>query len=191
MKNFISKSVILIALVAFMGCSSDSSTPACVPVVCKNAGVSNPNCGCNCPEGYTGTDCSTQKLPSKILISKIRINKFPNSAGGIDDLGTNPDLFITIIKDNILFYQTTTYFTDANGDGSMNYDYSFSTPIECNVNSALFLLQLWDYDSNTNNDLMGTIVVSPYLNYKGFPTSLIIQDESGNYKGEIFVTYVF
>lgn len=179
-----------ITLVTFLGlilsCSNDSS---CVPITCLNGGTATPDCGCNCPEGYFGTDCSSEKMPAKILISKIRINKFPNDGGGVDDLGTNPDLFISLIKDNSNIYTSTTYFSNANGDGSINYDYSFTTPIECTVASPLFLLELWDYDSNTNNDLMGTIVVSPYLNFKGFPSSIIIQDDNKNFIGEIFVTY--
>lgn len=188
MKTFF-KTITLVTLsLLVFSCSTDST---CVPITCLNGGTSTPDCGCSCPEGYFGADCSFEKMPAKILISKIRINKFPNNGGGLDDLGTTPDLFISLIKDNINIYTPTTYFTDANGDTSMNYDYSFLTPIECTSSSSVFLLQLWDYDSNTNSDLMGTIVFSPYLNYKGFPTSFIIQDDAKNFKAEIYVSYIW
>ena len=193
MKNIFKKMAFLGVAIIVLGCTNDSnsdgeSTP-CIPTTCVNGGISTPDCGCNCPERYFGSDCSYEKMPSKILISKIRINQFPNNGGGLDDLGTNPDLFINLIKDNIYIYKQTTYWTDANGDGTRNYDYSFPTPIECTSDSAIFSLELWDYDSNTNNELMGTIVFSPYLNYEGFPTSFIIQDDSKKLKAEIFVTY--
>ena len=189
MKTTFTRLLVLFSFILLFSCSKDSTS--CAPITCLNGGISTPDCGCNCPVGYTGSDCSTEKMPTKILISKIRINKFPNNGGGLDDLGTNPDLFISLIKDNINIYTPPTYFLDANGDGSMNYDYLFPTPIECTKASAVFLLQFWDYDSNSVNDLMGTLVFSPYLSYKGFPTSFIIQDDAKNFKAEIFVTYIW
>lgn len=192
MKNFVSKSVTLIMIVAFLGCSSDSSdssNPDCTPIPCYNGGISNANCGCNCPDGYGGSDCSNALLPLKIFISKIRITKFPNSSGGIDDLGTNPDLFIKLIKDNINLYESPTYFSDANGDGTKYYDYTFSVPIESNIDSAVFTLELWDYDTTSDSDLMGNVIFSPYLNFTGFPSSFIAQDITKKYTAEIFVIY--
>lgn len=186
MKIILKCTTFLILITALVSCSSE--TP-CVPVKCLNNGKSTPECGCDCPENYYGTDCSLEKVPAKITISKIRILNFPNTGGGSDDLGTKPDLFINIIKNNANIFTADTYFNDANGDGTYYYDYTFPTPLESISTSSVYTLQFWDYDTVGNSDLMGSIVFSPFLNYAKFPTSFIIQDESKSFKAEVFVTY--
>jgi len=73
---------LLFVLVLNLNCSSDSSAPACTPISCLNGGVSKPDCGCNCPQGYTGSNCGTQITPSSIYVKKIRVKKFPDTDNG-------------------------------------------------------------------------------------------------------------
>ncbi len=185
-KTFLKSMILIFVIILSTSCSSEL---ACVPPKCENGGTSNSDCGCNCPPNYFGLDCSLEKMPTSITISKIRILSFPNSGGGIDDLGTKPDLFINVIKDNLNVFTATTYFNDANGDGNIYYDYIMSPPLESFSSSSFYTLQFWDYDNNSSNDLMGSILFSPFLNYTKFPASFIIQDDTKTFKAEIFVTY--
>lgn len=161
---------------SFFGCSSDSDSSTTTPTPC--------------PQGYTGPNCTTEITPSKIKITKIRIKQFPNN---IADSGlSNPDIFIDFYKSNSLIYTSySNYFLNANGDGSMNYDYTFITPYESTSISTIFRLDLIDYDTSTTEELMNSFFFSPYTYTQGlgFPTSFNIQDSSGAYKAEIFVTY--
>jgi hypothetical protein len=78
MKNVL-KIIALFTLVLFSsGCSSDSTDDGCTPITCLNSGISNSNCGCDCPQGFTGSNCSTQIMPTSIKILKVRVKKFPN-----------------------------------------------------------------------------------------------------------------
>lgn len=178
MKTSIFKSVsLLIMFTILSGCSSDS-----------NSSLPNPT---PCPQGYTGLNCATEITPTKITITKIRIKQFPNNGGGTDDLGTNPDLFISLDKSSSNVFVAGSYFNDANGNGTMNYDFPMLSGINSTSTSTIFKLDFWDYDNTSNNDLMNSIYFSPYSSTQGlgFPTSFNIQDSSGAYKAEVFVSY--
>lgn len=180
MKTSIFKSVsLLIMFTTFSGCSSDSYSSSPNPV--------------SCPQGYTGTNCLTEITPSKITITKIRIKQFPNNGGGTDDLGTNPDIFISLDKSSTNVFVAGSYFNNADGSGATNYDFPMLSSVNSASISTIFKLDFWDYDSppTNSNDLMSTIYFSPYVNTQGlgFPASFNIQDSSGVYKAEVFVTY--
>lgn len=191
MKKILLNTVLVtILFLTLSGCSSDSDS-SCTPIACLNGGVSNSNCGCDCPQGYTGNNCSLEITPTKITITKIRVKQFPNSASGVDDLGTNPDLFLSLDKSSTNVYVSDSYYPDANGNGSAAYDFIMPSGIFSTSISTIFALSFWDYDDNSDNDLMNTIFFSPYtstVNLK-FPSSFNIQDSNGQYKAEVFVTY--
>lgn len=194
MKNFISKSVILFVIVAFLGCSSDSPTP-CTPIVCKNAGVSTPDCGCNCPDGYTGSDCSVKKTPSKILVTKIQVKKFPNTNGSTNwDTSDAPDIFIRLGKGSTppieLLFQSNV-ITNVLSDGITIYEFTPPINIEIINLASTHTIALYDYDSISYDDLMGGFTFTPNNFIDGFPTSIKLQDTSKPLSFEIFVTYIF
>lgn len=176
-------------LYAFLGCSSDSGSDSCVPISCQNGGTSNADCGCNCPQGYGGTDCSTQLTPSKIKITKIRILKFLNSGAGLDDGGTNPDILISVDKGSANLYTSTVYYSNSDGLASIPYDFTPPTPIESIQTSTIFTLNFWDYDDNSSYEFLNSIYFSPFVNISGFPSSITIQDTNGNYKAQLYLTY--
>ena len=193
MKKFLLKTALVtILFLAFSGCSSDSDS-SCTPIPCYNGGVSNSNCGCDCPQGYAGDNCSIEITPTKITITKIRIKQFPNSATGGDDLGTNPDLFISLDKASTNIYVASSYYENANGNGSIFYDFNMPSGIFSTSTSTIFTLRFWDYDNPpiNDNDLMTTLYFSPFVSTEGlrFPSSFNIQDSSGQYRAEVFVIY--
>lgn len=192
MKKFLLKTALVTMMfLTFSGCSSDSDS-SCTPIPCLNGGVSNSDCGCDCPQGYTGDNCSLEITPTKIKINKIRIKKFTDSGW---DTFNGPDIYIKLYKSNILIFTSSTYAPNAVGDGSLYYDEVFNPTFESNSTSIIFKMELLDYDGNdtpaNTDDLMTTLYFSPFVGTEGlgFPSSFNIQDSSGQYRAEVFVTY--
>jgi len=78
MKNL--KSIIAICTVAVMiaSCEKDDNAPlnssstSCT-TTCLNGGTVNSNCGCDCPAGYTGTNCQTV-VPPPVSYTAVNVN---------------------------------------------------------------------------------------------------------------------
>lgn len=197
MKKSYLKSVILIALFSIIGCSSDSAEEEiiCAPPTCFNGGVSNSDCGCDCPEGFTGADCWEQKTPIKVLVTKIRVISFPDrnlNDNFWDSVIGMPDIYVTLSNTQLLYISD---FYPEVANGSNPYDFTPKTPIELTKVSDLHTIQLNDYDNSsfTPNayENMGSVFFVPYLKPSTFSKSIIVKNEKINLKIEIFLTYVF
>lgn len=204
MKTIITKIVVVLTLGLFFGCSSDTLIP-CVPLSCKNGGVSTSNCSCTCPQGYTGIDCSLQATPSKITITKITVRTFSNFDNGSNwdvlfptSANTTPDIYVKI-KNSVGsdFYTSTTYYANAISDGTRTFDFVPATPLEVTNAFSAFTFQLFDYDfadSNINDgvdDLMASKVFSIYSPTGGFPSTLTITDSSTLLSFQLTLSYIW
>src|SRR5690348_9723159 len=102
-------STLLALLLGVSACKKETTPPdPCLGITCMNGG-SCANGTCNCPQGYTGSDCSQQKTPVKILVTKIKITRFSNidaSGNGWDYLSDNsgPDIYPVISKAGTTIY---------------------------------------------------------------------------------------
>lgn len=181
--NFLKSVLLLIISLTLFSCSSDSDeTSAPVP----------------CPQGYTGANCSTQITPSKIIISKIRVNVFPNLNGTNtwdSVINVAPDIFVRLgigdgSNSTITLY-TSNYINDALSNGSNYFDFIPTTPIELLFPTQQHVLILGDYDSASSNDLMGGLIFNPYNSNNGFPTTITISNSSIPLKFELTVSYVW
>ena len=54
---------LFVMLLFFTACPDDDIGNSCIDVICQNGGTVQPDCICQCPEGFTGNDCSTQLNP--------------------------------------------------------------------------------------------------------------------------------
>lgn len=191
MKTIFSRITALLLFFFLIGCASDTLVP-CVPITCKNGGVSTSNCGCTCPQGYTGSDCSFQVTPTKITVTKITVTSFTNYDNGSTwDVqfptvqNSLADIYIKI-KNSVGsdFYVSPTYFKNVMSDGTRTFDFVPSTPLEITNPLSIYTFQLYDYDSADSNlndgvdDLMASKVFSAYSMSGGFPTTLTITDSS-------------
>ena len=179
------------------GCSKDSPTSNaanCAPIACLNGGVSRPDCGCNCPQGYTGSNCGTQITPSRVTITKIRVKKFPDSDNG-DWWDTFPssdaDIYVTLVNTSSTTIYTSPYFTNATGLGTTYYDFIPTTPITItNVTSPLSI-ELYDYENIGSDTLMDYLFFNPYSSIGGFPATLTRYSSNGAFLCEISLQYVW
>ncbi len=198
MKKLFKITAFVLLTLNFLGCSSDSSETPCTPIACLNNGVSNSDCGCDCPVGYSGINCGTQATPTQIKITKIRVKKFPSATpnGNWWDIipNSNADIYVTIENSNLtVIYNHPTYYPDAEIIGSNYYDFIPSTPIAITNVSGQYLVNLYDYDGSTNdanNDLIGYAGLTPYsLSQVGFPSTKSITALNGTLEFEIYFTY--
>lgn len=187
----------LLIIALFFGCSKDdsSSTPACTPIACLNGGVSTPDCGCDCPQGYTGSNCGTQVTPLQILITKIKVTAFPSTTtnGNLWDQGAignfvRPDIFPYLTIGSTALLQGTAVQDAVN---TSVYTWTPTTPVvltQSQINSQ-FSLSLYDEDSLTN-EFMGGWDFYIYNSAGGFPTTKTV-GAAGPVTFELTLSYVW
>ena len=183
-----------------LGCSSDSSSdnnPTCTPIACLNGGTSTSDCGCNCPIGFTGSNCSTQITPAKILITKIRVLTFLNlelNNDYWDNLFGKPDITLKLLNGSSPFssiYSSPDYYEDAVSNGTNYYDFVPASPISITQISNPLIIQLYDFDGIDVPDNMGNLSFLPYNPSLGFPQSIIVEDTYYKLKVQVFLNYVW
>jgi hypothetical protein len=185
----------LLTLSFLLSCSSDSDTETpCNPIACLNNGISNSDCGCDCPQGFGGVNCGTVLTPSKVIITKVIIKAFDNlNTSGIGhDLANGPDIYIKINSGTTVLYDHPTFISNATAGLNTNYEFILNPILQVtNVNSP-FIISLWDYDlgdtPSNADDNMASAAFFPF-NGNNFPSSIVITDPSTATKFEIYFTY--
>lgn len=193
-------SILFLASLSFTlllnSCSSDSSTP-CVPITCLNGGTSTPNCGCDCPQGYSGPDCSTKKTPTKITISRIDVINHPcfTSSGAYWDSSltiTNslyPDIYLEIRSNNVLIGYTSV-LNDV--PCSQTVSWVFLPAIEVNDAFSTMNIKMYDYDSASASDLMSNNDFYVYNSTtSGFPPTITLQNADNSVQVKLTLSYTF
>ena len=190
MKKLLKISAFVLLTLNFTSCSSDEP---CAPIDCLNDGVSNSNCGCDCPQGYTGTNCSTVLQPSKVIITKVVVKTFNNldDSGFLWDGTNGADIYIKFNNGTTDVYSHPSYFSNTTGGTNLNYQFTLSPNLQItNVNSPMSV-QLWDYDLEdippTADDYMGFAVFSPFNGYS-LPSVLTVNSD-GDTTFDIYLTY--
>ena len=198
MKNLLKKIAILSIVMFLFGCSKDSPTTtpaACTPITCLNGGVSRPDCGCNCPQGYTGSNCGIQITPLQVLITKIRVTKFPDTNAGSwwDTLpNSDADIYVTIQNSSsTTLYNSPTYIQDATSNGVNYYDFVPSTPIVFSNVTSGYMMNIYDYDTVGSNQLMDFNAFYLYNSSGGFPTTKTYTNSTGTFSFTLTLSYVW
>lgn len=168
---------------------SSTTTDPCAGITCGSHGHCV-NGQCVCDAGYTGADCSQQKTPISITITKIEVIRFPatDGTGAGWDLSDGADIFPTLSLGSTVLYNPTTYYNNA----SQNTTYPFvpSPTIQLTNITAQYQIDLYDYDSTSSNDWMGGILFTPYSSTGGFPSVLTI-DAGGTVAFKVYVSYAW
>ncbi len=161
MKKTINLLLGLVFLFSFMACEKDP----CESTQCQNGG----NCingSCLCAEGWTGTTCGTHTAPKKITITKIEV-AFPlnNQSGTYWDDDFAPDLYIKLLQNNSLYWQSP-----YGNNNSTGLTYISPSPyVEITDIHAEMMLRLMDedddFDSNDPDDFMGGVSFSSWNDY--------------------------
>lgn len=194
---FLRLTFLSVILVLLISCSKDSnSTVPCTPIVCLNGGTSRPDCGCNCPSGFTGSNCSTIITPTQVVISKVIVKSFNNynSSGVLWDLTNEADIYVKINSGNSVIYDSPTFFSNALDGSNTNYSFSLSPSLQISQVNTPLVVSLWDYDlgdvPSNADDNMASAAFYPF-NGTSFPSVITITDPSTPTTFEIYLSYVW
>lgn len=161
----------------------------CYGIICLNGG-SCINGICDCPEGYTGPDCGTEKTPVAMTITLLTINKYPatTSSGGGWDLGSGPDVYLTInigTSPNSNDY-VSNYFTNATGPITLTQGFPKTLSASSN-----WTLGVWDNDDLAVDEFMGGYYFKPTEFSNGFPSTVVIGDNTTDIQFTLQVEWDF
>jgi hypothetical protein len=181
-----------ISLIAVSSCSKDEDTDnPCASVTCENGGTCV-NGSCDCPAGYGGNRCQTQKTPSKIRITKIQTTGFPStdSGGAGWDLTSGADLTLLISDaSSNTIWESDVYYEDASP--SITYEFIPNPPLLLSPNTN-YNMEVYDYDDFDPDDYMDGIIFSiNFPNTSNFPSQIIFNPSGSFTSYRLYVEYIF
>lgn len=172
-----------------MTCQEDKDP--CEGITCMNGGTCI-NGQCDCPDNYEGPNCSKQKTPKSMHITKIVVTKFPPTepGGGGWDIDDGADIFIKLdTKENPTQVWQSGYQENANP--STDYSATPDSPIEVEPLTRYTMI-LFDHDSPDPDDEIGGVEFTPYYDDEnGFPEEIDLDPAGGDVAFKIIVTYSF
>ncbi|WP_298754873.1 calcium-binding EGF-like domain-containing protein [uncultured Psychroserpens sp.] len=197
MRNRIFKLILLSILTAtYFGCSSDSDSDNCETISCLNGGTFI-DCECECPQGYTGSNCSTQVTPSKVIINKAIVKVFPNTNNGdfwdlsipeaVDAL---PDIYITFQNSDLdVIYDSPTFYENAISGEDTFFEFAITPNIQLMTFSDPYLINIWDYDTVDEDDFMTSFGFFAYTSNNSFPNTITVVSQSEEILVDLELSY--
>ncbi|MCB0647814.1 MAG: calcium-binding EGF-like domain-containing protein [Saprospiraceae bacterium] len=175
--------------------SSCSKSDPCESLVCQNDG-SCVDGKCQCPEGWEGTLCETESLPNAVVVTNIKVPKFPDkksNGSNWDADNTGPDLFTalyTLKEDNttdqVLWISDVIKLNVVSGK---THEFSIVLPkLAMNNYEKKLGFFLWDKDDGAS-ETMGGIAFKLQDVIKGRPDSFILDCSTCKVAFELAVKY--
>ena len=183
---------LLLALCLFIVTSTFQScqkSDPCDNITCYNGGFCA-NGLCNCPTGYSGSDCSIVLTPSAMVINSITMTSYPmtQTSGAGWDLTDGPDPFITINSGTSANQNDFSSGVASNVTGSSIY-YSNGFPVTISNLNINWTIGVWDYDATSANDFMTGLYFIPISQTSGFPSTINLN--TGTMAVQLNVTWNF
>jgi hypothetical protein len=183
------------SLVIFISCKKETivvqQVNPCANINCLNGGTCA-NGTCNCPTGFTGSNCGTQATPSKMRITKIEVLKFSAtdaSGAGWDPLD-GPDLLVKVVKGTNVVWESPLQIP--NVKPNTTHVVTPDNPIDLTLPKDRYGLELWDWDIADPNDYMGGISFIPYFSETNkFPSTILLECSTCTVSFRLTVSYSF
>jgi len=161
------------------------------------AGCSGSDDSVDCPEGFTGSDCSTKVKPTKMFITKVVVKAYPLynhetndfwDSGSPNSSQTRPDVFLAFDFNGNEFYSNE--FME-NATGELTFVMNPALPMmEINDNNiGLALFDLDDFNDITDSEFM---VIQYFQAYDSLGTdfpNVIRVDNGVNFIADVYFTY--
>ncbi|CAG5087107.1 calcium-binding EGF-like domain-containing protein [Parvicella tangerina] len=150
----------------------------CDGISCLNGGYCA-NGTCNCPDGYSGSDCGVALTPTSMSITSATLTAYPMTNGGAGwDPSSGPDVYITInsgTSANNNEFQSS-YFADVTGQ-SLTFTNGF--PISVPSPASNYTIGIWDYETSTGlEEFMTGLYFTPIDHDSGFPPTITLSTAS-------------
>ncbi|NOT36428.1 MAG: hypothetical protein HOP11_03510 [Saprospiraceae bacterium] len=158
----------------YFGKFCETKVDPCVNISCKNGGTCI-NGLCNCLPGYSGSDCGTILTPKSIIITSIKVLKWPttDNTGVSWDFSTGPDLFVSIKKAGSTLKE---HSTSVNSDTPVSQVVSFDN-LQFNIVAGNYVFEVFDYDWPDADDLMSTVSFSSFAG-SAFPSVINVKNST-------------
>lgn len=172
---------------------TETVTDPCANTVCLNGGTCVDG-SCSCPTGYSGADCGTQRTPTKITITGIKITKFPALDGTntwdpsiLGSPAINPDIYVKVTQGGTLLITSSSI----NNVTTQSNVLPGIVPKDITDIVTQLNIELLDSDNPPvdADDTMGNINFSIYSNTNHFPTTLIV--DNGVLTFEVTLSYTY
>lgn len=175
-----------LAAMLFASCTSDP----CEVTMCHNGGVCVDGL-CDCPERFTGNDCSEQVTPDVMRITSVQLLRFPGFQSNDDkpwDNEDGPDVFFKLVHGDEAIAQPVVLVENA--DHTQQYSFHISIVDMKDVLDE-YKLQLYDYEAiGVEPQFMGEIAFTPYASNNGFPSTIQL-DNGGPVAFTMTVDYLY
>ncbi len=186
-------SILSLVLILMVSCSKDDND-GCTPINCLNGGTQTADCGCDCEEGYTGSNCATKLVPTSVKITNITVKKFPDTNNGNwwDTFpNSDADIYITINNSSdVEIYNHPTFYEDASGL-NVSYPFTLTPPLIINDVTGIHVLNLFDLDT-FQDDFITLLLFRPYdSSREGFPTSITLANTTNTFECDFTLEYSF
>lgn len=175
--------VLLLFVISLVGCSSDSNSGEVCPTLnCENGGVFQ-NCNCNCPDGYTGSLCETEKEPIMVTVNKIVVKQFLNS-------NPAPNIYVVLARQTnngfADIFESQNYYSGATSPG--NYTFDVTPGVSIVSTNAPHVISVRNYNSVTGTYTpVGEAAFYPYESGEDFPSIKTVN--VGNIIADVYFTY--
>lgn len=186
-------SILIIFTFILFSCKSDT----CEELGCSNGGTCI-NEVCNCPNGWTGPDCSDIEPPVSLEILTIQIDNIPQlkDDGTTWDESDGPELIgFWILEDDILISSTS--LEDVNNFTGTSIEMTplnpFSLPVEF-LGSKTLEFQLFDFDTVDTLEKMFTVEFESDFYLQGVNVDCItcsVTQGDANVKAEMKIRHNF
>ncbi|MBK8634240.1 MAG: calcium-binding EGF-like domain-containing protein [Saprospiraceae bacterium] len=186
----------ILLFIATLLCFSCAEKDPCEGVTCQNGGTCFEG-KCQCLDGFEGNSCETEKLPTAVNVSTLKITKFPSkkqNGANWDDDGTNPDLFpglVTLKADNTADkFLWLSDLTKLNATLNQEHNFPLLLPklIMNNYESKLAFF-LYEEDGSSSRESMGGISFLLKDVVKGKPSIIKLDCPTCTVALELSVTY--
>jgi len=190
MKNFIT---ICFSITLIL--TSCSKSDPCEGIVCKNGGTCVDG-KCQCPNGFEGTLCESESLPSGVVVTGLKALKVPatkSDGSKWDADGTNPDIFpalYTLKSDNTPDQALwASDVTKLNAPPGQIHDFIIVLPkLTMKTFDRSIAFYLFDKD-DPNSEVMGGISFMLKDVVKGKPSTITLDCATCKVAFELKVTY--
>ena len=173
--------IFLFPIFLFVDCKN-----ACEDITCQNDGICI-NGFCDCHESFEGPDCSIQKTPSVIKITKIRVQSFNQ---GEFDPGGDPeifaDIYVELSHNGQIFYKSPIH----HNAWYTYFDYTPTIPIEIYPENQ-YSFELFDDNEPDDPELLHSLIFTPYSPDNGFPIYTRYEDSDSYFYFVLWFDYEF